>query len=171
MMENSDFELYDIFSDPNEEMDISETSEMRIDSLKKGFDQWYDEIMESDNLNVQRIQIGTKFQNPVTLGRNDTKGASAKQWMSDTGMGYWDVMVTETGVYDIEVRFFNPVDVPGTTSIRFGRVQRTLKTDVQDNLIIFKEVELKKGPYIAEAWHQYKGKIYAPIFMEVSKIQ
>jgi arylsulfatase A-like enzyme len=171
MMENSDFELYDIFSDPNEEMDISKTSEMRIDSLKKSFDQWYDEIMESDNLNIQRIQIGTEFQNPVTLGRNDTKGASAKQWMSDTGMGYWDVMVTETGVYDIEVRFFNPVDVPGTTSIRFGRVQRTLKTDVQDNLIIFKEVELKKGPCIAEAWHQYKGKIYAPIFMEVSKIQ
>jgi hypothetical protein len=44
-----------------------------------------------------------------------------------------------------------------------------VKTDLQDNSIIFKGVELKKGPCIAEAWHQYRGKIYAPILMEVSK--
>lgn len=168
-IKNSDFELYDIFSDPNEETDISKSNEAIVDSLKKGFDTWYDEVMESDNLKTQRIQVGTEFQNPVTLGRNDTKGASAKQWMSDSGMGYWDVLVTEPGLYDIHVRFFNPVEVPGTTTIRFGTVQRTVKTDVQDNLIIFDGVELKKGPCVAEAWHQYKGRIYAPIFMEVTK--
>ena len=169
MMKNSEFELYDILSDPNEELDISNSSSSLVDSLRKGFDDWYGEIMGSENLQIQRIQIGTKFQNPVTLGRNDTKGASAKQWMSESGMGYWDVMVTEPGLYDIEVRFFNPVEVSGTTSIRFGTVQRTLKTEIRDNLVIFKDVELKKGPCIAEAWHQYRGKIYAPILMEVSK--
>jgi hypothetical protein len=137
--------------------------------LRKDFDEWYGEVMESENLKIQRIQIGTKFQNPVTLGRNDTKGASAKQWMSESGMGYWDVMVAETGLYDIEVRFFNPVEVPGITTIRFGTVQRTMETEIQDNLISFKDVKLKKGPCIAEAWHQYRGKIYAPILMEVSK--
>jgi arylsulfatase A-like enzyme len=169
MLENSEFELYDILADPNEEMDLSNSSVSLADSLRRKFDQWYTEIMESDNLKIQRIQIGTKFQNPVTLGRNDTKGASAKQWYSESGMGYWDVMVTETGLYDIEVRFFNPVEVPGTTSIRFGTVQRTLETGIQDNLITFKDVELKEGPCMAEAWHQYRGKIYAPILMEVSK--
>ncbi len=169
LMENSEFELYDIQSDPNEEKDISNSSASMVDSLKKEFDQWYAEIMESDNLNIQRIHIGTQFQNPVTLGRNDTKGASAKQWMSESGMGYWDVMVHEAGLYDIEVRFFKPVEVPGTTSIRFGTVQRTLSTDIRDNLIIFKDVELREGPCMVEAWHQNRGKIYAPILMEVSK--
>jgi arylsulfatase A-like enzyme len=169
MMDNSEFELYDILSDPNEESDISNSSTSLIDSLRKDFDEWYGEVMESENLKIQRIQIGTKFQNPVTLGRNDTKGASAKQWMSESGMGYWDVMVAETGLYDIEVRFFNPVEVPGITTIRFGTVQRTMETEIQDNLISFKDVKLKKGPCIAEAWHQYRGKIYAPILMEVSK--
>ncbi len=169
MMKNSDFELYDILSDPNEEMDISNSSAILVDSLRNDFDHWYGEIMESDHLNIQPIHIGTNFQDPVTLGRNDTKGASAKQWMSDSGMGYWDVMVHESGLYDIEVRFFKPVEVPGTTSIRFGTVQRTVATNIQDNLIIFKGVELKEGPCIAEAWHQYRGKIYAPILMEVSK--
>lgn len=169
MMKDSEFELYDILSDPNEELDISNSSASLVDSLRKEFNDWYGEIMRSKNLEIQRIQIGTKFQNPVTLGRNDTKGASAKQWMSESGMGYWDVVVTEPGLYDIEVRFFNPVEVPGTTTIRFGTVQRTVKTEIRDNLIIFKGVELKKGPCIAEAWHQHRGKIYAPILMEVSK--
>ena len=170
-MPDSEFELYDIKSDPYEEEDISTANTELVDSLKNCFDVWYTEIMNSKNLDIQRIQIGTKFQDPVVLGRNDTKGASAKQWMSDTGMGYWDVMVTEPGFYDIKVRFFNSVEVPGTTSIRFGTVQRTVNTDVQDNLIIFKGVELKEGPCVAEAWHQYRGKIYAPIYMEVSKKQ
>ncbi len=170
-MPDSVFELYDIKSDPYEEEDISTANTELVDSLKNLFDVWYTEIMKSKNLDIQRIQIGTEFQDPVVLGRNDTKGASAKQWMSDTGMGYWDVMVTEPGFYDIQVRFFDPVEVPGTTSIRFGTVQRTVITDIQDNLIIFKGVELKEGPCVAEAWHQYKGKIYAPIYMEVSKKQ
>ena len=74
MIENSEFELYDIFSDPNEEMDISNSSASLVDSLRIEFDEWYSEIMESDNLNIQRIQIGTEFQNTVTLGRNDAKG-------------------------------------------------------------------------------------------------
>jgi hypothetical protein len=168
-MPDSGFELFDIKSDPYEEEDISKINIELVDSLKNKFDIWYAEIMNSENLDIQRIQIGTKFQDPVILGRNDTKGASAKQWMSDTGMGYWDVLVTEAGFYDIKVRFFNPVEVPGTTTIRFGTVQRTLNTDVQDNLIIFQGVELKEGPCVAEAWHQYMGKIYAPIYLEVSK--
>ena len=170
-MPDSEFELYDIKSDPYEEEDISNANTELVDSLRNLFDVWYTEIMKSNNLDIQRIKIGTEFQDPVVLGRNDTKGASAKQWMSDTGMGYWDVMVTEPGFYDIQVRFFNPVEVPGTTSIRFGTVQRTVSTDIQDNLIIFKGVELKEGPCVAEAWHQYRGKIYAPIYMEVSKKQ
>lgn len=170
-MTDSGFKLYDIKSDPYEEEDISTANTELVDSLRNLFDVWYKEIMKSKNLDIQRIQIGTEFQDPVVLGRNDTKGASAKQWMSDTGMGYWDVMVTEPGFYDIQVRFFNPVEVPGTTSIRFGTVQRTVSTDIQDNLIIFRGVELKEGPCVAEAWHQYRGKIYAPIYMEVSKKQ
>jgi len=166
----SDFELYDIAVDPFERNDISSSSTGIVDSIKVEFDAWYADIMKSKNLDIQRIQIGTTHQNPVVLGRNDIKGASAKQWMSEVGYGYWDVLIAESGVYDIKVRFFNPVKVPGSISIRFGKVQRTIDwNEGSDNLIVFKNIQLPQGPCVAEAWHQYQGKIVSPINVQVYK--
>jgi arylsulfatase len=169
-MQHSDFELYDIGVDPFERLDISASSTRIVDSLKVEFDAWYADIMKSKNLDIQRIQIGTAHQNPVVLGRNDIKGASAKQWMSEVGYGYWDVLIAESGVYDIKVRFFNPVKIPGSISIRFGKVQRTIDwNESRDNLIVFKDIKLPQGPCVAEAWHQHLGKIVSPINVEVYK--
>jgi arylsulfatase len=170
-MKHSDFELYDIEVDPSEKRDISASSLEIVDSLKNKFDTWYAGIIESENLDIQRIRIGTGNQNPVILNRNDTKGAAAKQWMSDTGLGYWDVFVAESGLYDVRVRFFNPVGIPGMTSIRFGKVQRSIETiDNSDNLVVFEAIRLHEGPCVVEAWHQFESKIYAPIYVEVLKI-
>jgi arylsulfatase len=169
-MQLSDFELYNIEIDPYERVDISATAPDVVDSLKGEFDMWYADIMQSENLKAQRIQIGSSHQNPVILNRNDTKGASAKQWMSESGMGYWDVLIVESGEYDIGVRFFNRPAIPGRTTVRFGTTQRTIdQVDVADNLVIFNSVHLKEGACMAEAWHEYKGKIYAPIYIEVFK--
>ena len=169
-MKNSEFELYNIAVDPFERNDISDSLPTITDSLKVAFDTWYAEIMKSRNLDIQRIQIGTPYQNPVVLGRNDVKGASAKQWMSETGFGYWDANITESGVYDIKVRFFKSVEVPGSTSIRFGKIQRTItKNEGLDNLITFEDVLLEKGPCTVEAWHSYQGRIISPLYIEVYK--
>jgi arylsulfatase len=167
-MENSEFELYDIAKDPYEMEDISHYSSGIVDSLKIAFDSLYTQIMQSEHLNIQRIPVGTEHQNPVVLGRNDNKGASAKQWMSETGMGYWDVMVAESGIYDISIRFFNPIRIPGRTTMRFGSTQRSfVKTEEAGNLIVFSDVPLKEGPCVVEAWHEFQGKIYSPINIEV----
>jgi arylsulfatase len=167
-MADSLFELYDISKDPFEMEDISQFNPETVDSLKKSFDAWYMEIMKSDNLNIQRIYIGTKHQNPVLLGRNDSKGASAKQWMSETGLGYWDVQIVESGTYDISVRFFNPIGIPGRTTVRFGKIQRSFVIKEEtDNIVVFKDLPLEEGPCMVEAWHEYGGKIYAPINIEV----
>ncbi len=72
------------------------------------------------------MKIGTIHQNPVILNRNDMKGPSAKQWKSATGMGYWDVDVATNGKYTVQVRFFEPVKVPGKTTIRFGPCREQL---------------------------------------------
>ena len=167
-MENSEFELYDIAKDPFEMEDISQSIPQTVDSLRNAFDAWYSDIMLSDNLDIQRIYVGTTYQNPVVLGRNDNKGASAKQWMSETGLGYWDVLVAESGLYDISIRFFNPIGIPGRTTIRFGSTQRSFVIkEESDNLVVFKDLPLKEGPCVVEAWHEYGGKIYSPINIEV----
>jgi len=167
-MADSLFELYDVSNDPFEMEDLSSAVPHVVDSLKKAFDAWYWEIMKSNNLNIQRIYVGTTHQNPVVLGRNDNKGASAKQWMSETGLGYWDVLVAESGIYDISIRFFNPVGIPGRTTIRFGKTQRSfVLREETDNLVVFKDLPLEAGPCTVEAWHEFGGKIYAPINIEV----
>ena len=167
-MADSLFELYDISKDPSEMEDISRSVAQIVDSLKKSFDEWYWEVMKSNNLNIQRIYVGTTHQNPVVLGRNDNKGASAKQWMSETGLGYWDVLIAESGIYDISVRFFNPIGIPGRTTIRFGKTQRSFVIrEETDNLVVFKDLPLEGGPCVVEAWHEYGGKIYTPINIEV----
>jgi len=168
-MPDSEFELYDVLSDPFEKNDISSSEKTLVDSLKRGFDTWYADIMESEHLAIQQIRIGTEYQDPVVLGRNDTKGAAAKQWMSDRGMGYWDVHVDQDALYDIKVRFFAPVPVPGRTTVRFGKIQRTIDlSEESGDLVVFKDVPLKHGPCVAEAWHEYRGRIIAPIYVEVS---
>ena len=57
MLENSEFELYDILADPNEEMDLSNSSASLVDTLIKEFDHWYIEIIESDNLNMPDLNL------------------------------------------------------------------------------------------------------------------
>lgn len=169
-MSNDDFELYDTEADPGEEHDISSFYPGLVDSLRSGFDEWYREIMNSKNLNIQRIKIGTSHQNPVVLNRNDARGASAKQWMSETGMGYWDVSIAKSGLYDVRVRFFNAVRLPGSITIRFGKMQRTIETTaITDNLALFEGVHLEEGPCMVEAWHLHEGTIFAPLYVEVYK--
>jgi arylsulfatase len=169
-MSDSLFELYDISKDPFEMEDISQKAPEVVDSLKSAFDAWHDEVMKSENLDIRRIFVGTSHQNPVILGRNDNKGASAKQWMSETGLGYWDVMVAESGNYDVSVRFFNPIGIPGRTYVRFGKTQRSfmIREDT-GSLVVFRNLPLEAGPCMVEAWHEYGGRIYAPINVEVFK--
>jgi hypothetical protein len=68
-------------------------------------DAWYDEIISENNNNrVFPAIIGSNFENPVILNRNDAKGTPVA-WGQDGVLGYWDVEIQETGNYDVHLAF------------------------------------------------------------------
>jgi len=104
----TDFELFDIKSDPYEQKNlISEKSEI-ADKLKTELDKLYNELITSENIiNQPLIVIGNQNENPVFLNRNDA-GGERGIWSQEEVFGKWQVKITE-GNYKIRFKFIKPV--------------------------------------------------------------
>ena len=103
--DTSGFELFNLEEDPFEQTDIKKTNPEVLADLRSEFDNWYEDIIRSPNLRtVKRIQIGSDFENPVILNRNDAKGPPGI-WAQDAIYGYWDINVEKEGLYDITFQF------------------------------------------------------------------
>lgn len=169
-MGEKDFELFNLGENPYELDDISKQYPEKVSELKKEFDNWYEDVMKSPNHVPLRIQVGTEFENPVVLNRNDTKGPMAKRWMSPDALGYWDILITSDGDYDIKVVYFENFKENGKTSILTGNLQRSIiNQDTTTNSILFQNVRLKKGEAMFQAWYEERNRILSPIFVEVLK--
>ena len=163
-----DFELYNLDTDPFESIDISQQNIKKTTELKKEFDNWYSDVMCDADLKIQRIIIGSEFENPVVLNRNDTKGPMAKKWTSPTAIGYWDIYVANSGKYDIKVVFFEKFKNKGIARIMIDHMQRSiLNNDTTSNSMIFKDIILKEGPTMFHAWYEESRELLAPIFVEI----
>ncbi len=164
------FELFDIKKDPYELNDLSQESPDIVNALKVKFDDWYRDIITNEHLNPQRIIIGSDNENPVILNRNDTKGPMVKNWMSPTAVGYWDITIAKDGFYDVDMRFFKRLG-PGRATVRVGTIQRTIHNSADStDLASFNTIKLSAGDYMLEGWYQNNGVIYAPIYIQIGKI-
>ena len=67
-----EFNLFNIQNDPYEQQNIVAENNEEATLLKKEIDGWYNELIQSPNLVApQPISIGSKYENPVFLNRND----------------------------------------------------------------------------------------------------
>jgi len=163
------FSLFDLDLDPGEQLDLSERLPDQVIALKESFDTWYREVISNPHLNPLRIQIGSGYEDPVTLNRNDTKGPMAKKWMDPRAPGYWEVTVVEEGVYDVSMRFFENLR-SGQVTFRAGPVQRTIPVRESDtNLIRLPAIRLVPGDHIVEGWLSAENEFYAPLYVELAK--
>ncbi len=163
------FALFDLSLDPSEQQDIRELLPDTLIAMKGKFDAWYDEVIRNPHLKPLRIRIGSGFEDPVILNRNDTKGPMAKKWMDPKALGYWEISVVEEGVYDISMRFFKDLR-PGHVTIRVGPVQRTVPVmDSTTNLIQLPGIRLLPGDHILEGWLSSGNEFYAPLYIELAR--
>lgn len=95
-------ELYDLGVDPGEQNDIAAQNPGVVEKMCKDYESWFRDVSSTRGYKPPRIQLGTQFQNPVVLTRQDWRGAN--NW-SDADVGYWEVFVTQTGSYTITLRF------------------------------------------------------------------
>ena len=116
-----DFELFDIDKDPYEQNNIVKENMPLAINLKSEMDKHINELITSDNLtNPPRISIGTKYENPVFLSRNDADGP-AENWTKEETYGKWRVNISE-GIYNIRFRFITPLKPNGTLRIETGTI-------------------------------------------------
>lgn len=110
-------ELYDMAADPREQTDIAAKNSATVARMRKGYEDWFRDVSATRGYDPPRIQIGTKFENPVTLTRQDWRGPRAG-WESDS-LGYWEVEVTQAGDYEITLRF-PPANGPAKACFQSG---------------------------------------------------
>ncbi|WP_319589329.1 arylsulfatase [uncultured Draconibacterium sp.] len=166
------FELLDVKNDPQEKNNILKENIEKAKALKQEMDDWYDEIVAEENNNKSfPAYIGTQYENPVILNRNDAKGTPVA-WGQDNVLGYWDVKAPEDGFYNISYHFIKPVTGPGKAILKmypYNLEEACSLTDLSE--WTFKNIKIKKGEYRFEPYFQTtKQQCIFPLYVSVERI-
>ena len=166
------FELFNLLEDPGEMNNLVEKNPETARKLKDAFDEWYEEIITSENLtNSPRISIGSEWENPVILNRNDSKGPPGI-WSQEDRYFYWDVEVKTKGLYHIKCVYKTPPGI-GELTLKISPTQRTVyHSDSTSNVIMIENVLLNKGKGQVDCWfipQNKKSDIRYPFYLEITK--
>jgi arylsulfatase A-like enzyme len=96
-------ELYDLDADPAEAHNLADAQPARLAEMRTGYEAWFKDVAATRNFEPPRIYLGTAFENPVLLTRQDWRGPLAS-WVPG-GLGYWEVDVREAGNYELTLLF------------------------------------------------------------------
>jgi arylsulfatase len=166
----TDFELYHLEDDPYELQNLVRDNEAIASKLKLEMENYYDELMNSKNIqNPPKVRIGTKYENPVILNRNDA-GGSRGIWSQEEIFGSWDVHIEE-GTYNVRFKFLNPVDGTGRMLLELGsKIYKQEFRGIGADMIVMEKLYLKE--FIGELIPTYveKGKRILPFWVELERV-
>lgn len=156
------FELYDVESDPQEKNNILAENTEIANALKTEIDDWYNEIISEENNNkIFPAFVGTSYENPVLLNRNDAKG----------GQKYWDVKVVEDGIFDIQFHFQEEIEEPGEMHLQMYPYNLVQKNTKPMKELTIEGQKLKKGDYRFEPYYQTgTRKFIMPFYVSIRRI-
>jgi arylsulfatase A-like enzyme len=156
------FELYDVESDPQEKNNILAENTEIANALKAEIDDWYNEIISEENNNkIFPAFVGTSYENPVLLNRNDAKG----------GQKYWDVKVVEDGIFDIQFHFQEEIEEPGEMHLQMYPYNLVQKNTKPMKELTIEGQKLKKGDYRFEPYYQTgTRKFIVPFYVSIRRI-
>jgi arylsulfatase A-like enzyme len=160
------FELFDMQTDPFELHDVAAKHLDVVEQLQRRYEQWFEDVSHTrpDNYAPPPIQLGTPRENPVVLTRQDWRGAN---W-GPNDEGFWEVLVTQAGKYDIMLRF-KAVQQAASARFAIGDVVREQAIESGRSTIMFSGVELPNGPQRLRASMTADGKSFGVMFVEVSR--
>lgn len=162
-------ELYDLENDPNEMKNISKANAGKLSELRLEFDNWYKEIIQSPHLVPQAAIIGTKYENPTVLNRNDCMTYGGV-WEEDKNKGYWEVALQNSGKFDFNVSFKTPIPSATRLFLRIGNIQRSVDIKSGERAFDLKGINVPKGKYRVEAWVNIGEDYYLPMAIQVNHV-
>ena len=163
------FELYDTYKDPFEKNNLVTQKKSIALSLKKEMHQTFLELVNSENLkNPPRIMLGSDFENPVYLNRNDAGGQRAV-WNQEQAYSFWKVDINKEGLYDLKFKFLKPLPANGNMYLEIGQsIQQKFNSKDNLDVIEMKSVYLPKGFNDFTPFYMFQKGNYFPLYVEVT---
>ncbi len=164
------FELFNLDKDPFEQNNLVEENRDIAIQLKGEFDHTYKELIRSENLlNPQRIIVGSEFENPTVLNRNDADGERGI-WDKEEIFGKWNVNILE-GNYNIRFKFIKPIEKGGRMLLETkGIINQKKNLNEDTDILEMKNVYLPNMDCDLIPFYSIKGKRIFPFWVELDKI-
>ena len=140
-----DFELYDMKNDPFEVNNVCEQYPEKVEEMKQAYREWFEDVGSTRPANYAppRIYVGTPYENPTTLTRQDWRHDKGRPWAEDSN-GHWLLYVAESGVYDVQIRFHSE-GRDGNAELRINDMKRQQSLTDDQTEIRYKDIRLEEG--------------------------
>lgn len=144
-------ELYDMEADPLEMNDLASERPELVAEMRAFYDDWFDDVgaTRPDNYAPPRIVVGTPYESPTVLTRQDWRHTKGRPWAPDSN-GHWELQVATAGEYEVVLRFPSEPEARSLTLV-LGEETRTAAVAAEADGFIFETVSLGEGPLRLQA--------------------
>jgi len=164
------FELFDIDRDPYEIENLIDNKKELAYEMKIEMDNIYNELINSKNIiNKPRIIIGSEFENPSFLNRNDASGQRGI-WAQNEIFGFWRTKVYK-GKYNFRFKFNNLNLTSGQMVIEVGSQVFSKKVETDENgYVLMENIHLNEGEFDITPFFRNERKNILPFWVEINKL-
>ena len=164
-----EFELYDLVEDPNENNNIISQNIETARSFKKEMDNSIDDLLKSKNIKKPpRIIIGSEFENPTILNRNDASGERGV-WAQNDIYTFWKVNFKK-GIYDFKFKFKDSIANKGTLFTEINNRVYSKKIDKAiNNTLEMNNISIDNSDFDLISFLKLDSKKIYPFWIEIYK--
>ena len=164
-----DFELYDLIADPLESKNVINQNIEIAKSFKIEMDNSIDDLLSSENIkNPPRIIIGSEFENPTVLNRNDASGERGI-WAQNDIYSYWKVNFKK-GTYDFKFKFKDSITSKGTLFTEINNRVYSKKTEkIVYSTLEMNDISIENSEVDLISFLKLNNKKIFPFWIEIYK--
>ena len=164
-----EFELYDLVEDPNENNNIISKNIELAKSFKIEMDNSIEDLLDSENIkNPPRIIVGSEFENPTVLNRNDASGERGI-WAQNDIYSYWKVNFKK-GTYNFKFKFKDSIINKGTLFTEINNRVYSKKTEkVVYSTLEMNDISIENSKVDLISFLKVNNKKIFPFWIEIHK--
>jgi len=149
------YELYDLQTDSGESNNVAAANPLIVNNMAAAYRAWFTDVTTAPGFTPQRIEIGTPYENPTTLTREDWRGAPT--W-NDTSVGYWRLNVMNPGTYRITLQFPSSLSIAAPVYVTGQGLNLSGTLPANATEFVFNNVALTAGTFDLRGWKENSGQ-------------